>query len=100
MDVSDVEVLFAEAKMLTRMDHRPDFDDVLAWVDKVWDEPLLLRGSFDDVEGRRQTTEARAFATRAARSTSPSATPWEMTAVAFTTVLCPGWKQVVEGFEG
>ena len=27
-------------QMLSRMDYRPDFDDALEWVDKVWDEQL------------------------------------------------------------
>ena len=42
-DVSDVKVLVAAHLMLTRMDHRSDFYCVLEWVDKVWDDPLLLK---------------------------------------------------------
>ena len=70
-----------------------DFNDALKWVDKVWDEPLLLWGSLDDVEKRRHThdaTKARALAMWAARSTPPSATPWEMA----EALNVDGWEQV------
>ena len=63
-------------------------------VGEVWDEPQLLRGSFDDAEERRQmhdTTKACACAMWTARSTSP-ATPLEIAAVA---VCVDGWEQVV-----
>ena len=42
-DVSDVESPCAEHQMLLKTDYRPDFDDALQRVDKVWYEPLLLR---------------------------------------------------------
>ena len=47
-------------------------------------------GSSDDVVERRQihdSTKARAYVTWAGRSTSPSATPWQMAAVAVATAL-------------
>ena len=75
LDFGDVEVLSADNQMLLRKDYRPDSDDALAWVDKVWDEPLLQRGFVGDVEERRQihdSTKAREIAMWAARSTSPS----------------------------
>ena len=55
MDVSDADILHAEHQMLTRMGYRPDEHDPLAWVDKVLDKPLLLRGG---VEERRLTHDS------------------------------------------
>ena len=62
-------------------------------VGEVWDEPQLLRGSFDDAEERRQmhdTTKACACAMWTARSTS-LATLWDMT----VAVCVDGWELVV-----
>ena len=44
---------------------RPDFDDVVEWCDKVWDEPLLLQERVYGIEERRPIHDsigARAFA--------------------------------------
>ena len=67
--------------MMSRTHYRPTFDDPLQCVDKV--TPVERRPT-------HESTKARALATWAARSTSPSATSWEMTAVttAWGTVEC------------
>ena len=91
-----------ENQMLLRTDYRPDVDDALQRVDKVWGAAAVARTCVDTSVERiliHDSTKARAFAMWAARSTSLSATPLEMIAFALTTVLnavnVEGRKQVV-----